>query len=182
MLQRPEGPLRLGSGLLGLGLSFLLCRLLLFGSISRGSLGLTVVGRCPQGEVVPEQLHDQGAVTVRFLGQGVELGDGIVEGLLGEVAGAVGGVQDLVIEDREVQGQTQADRVSGSELGLSDIGGALEKDNLSATQRGFIYWHLEPSLVFSPCKPRGQPWRRSCASHQRRTQRGNGGSHPSCSG
>jgi hypothetical protein len=31
------------------------------------------------------------------------LSDGVVERLLGEVAGAVGGVQDLVVEDGEVE-------------------------------------------------------------------------------
>lgn len=51
--------------------------------------------------------------------------NGIVEGLLGEVASLIGRVQDLVVEDREVEGETQADRVSRGQLGLSDLGGSL---------------------------------------------------------
>ena len=53
--------------------------------------------------------HDEGAVFVGLLAQGVQFGDGIVEGLFGEVACSVGGVQDLVIEDREVEGEAEAD-------------------------------------------------------------------------
>lgn len=109
------------SGLLGLGsLGLLLGR----GSLAR-RLGLGAIRRCPEGEVVAEELHDQGAVAVRLLGQRVELGNGIVKGLLGQVAGAVGRVQDLVVKDREVQGQTETDGVGRGELRLSDIRGRL---------------------------------------------------------
>lgn len=52
-------------------------------------------------------------------------GDGVVESLLSEVASLVGGIQNLVVEDGEVQGETQADGVSGRKLGLSDLGGGL---------------------------------------------------------
>lgn len=107
------------SGLSGLAL-------LLLGSISgAGSLALSAVGRGPEGKVVAEKLHDEGAVTVRLLREGVELGNSIVEGLLREVASTVGGVQDLVVEDGEVESKTQTDGVSGSKLSLGDIGGAL---------------------------------------------------------
>jgi hypothetical protein len=41
------------------------------------------------------------------------------------VARAVGRVQDLVVEDREVEGETQADGVGGGELGLGNVGGVL---------------------------------------------------------
>lgn len=69
-----------------------------------GSLGLAAIRRCPEGEVVSEKLHDQCAVTVRFLGQRVELSDSIIESLLGKMASTIGGVQDLVVEDGEVEG------------------------------------------------------------------------------
>ena len=49
----------------------------------------------------------------------------IVEGLLGEVASLVGGVQDLVVEDGEVQGKTETDGVGRGEVGLGDLGGSL---------------------------------------------------------
>lgn len=41
------------------------------------------------------------------------------------MASTVGRVQDLVVEDREVEGETKANRVGGGELGLSNVGGAL---------------------------------------------------------
>lgn len=122
---------RLGLG--GGGRSLLCLLLLLSGlllllrGLGGGTLTLGVVGRRPQGKVVTEELHDESAVTVRLLGQGVELSDSVIEGLLGQVASTVGRVEDLVVEDREVQGKTQADGVSRGQLSLSDIGGALNK-------------------------------------------------------
>lgn len=120
-----------GSGLLG-GLDLLLSglrglALLLLGLAGRGTLTLGVVGRGPEGQVVAQQLHDEGAVTVRLLGQGVKLGNSVVERLLGEVASTVGRVQDLVVEDGEVESKAEADGVGRGELGLGDIGGALGK-------------------------------------------------------
>ena len=114
-----------GLGLLGLLLSgsgggSLLLRLLLLGGLT-----LVTVRRGPESQVVAQKLHDQGAVTVALLGEGIELGNSIIEGLLGEVACAVGRVKDLVVEDREVQGETKADGVSGGEIGLGNVGGVL---------------------------------------------------------
>lgn len=99
--------------------------LLLRGITSRASFTLTTIRRCPQGQVVSEQLHDQSAVAVGLLGERVELSDGIVKGLLGEVAGAVGRVEDFVVEDTEVEGKTKTDGMSRSEFGLCDVGGIL---------------------------------------------------------
>jgi hypothetical protein len=107
-----------GGGLLSLGLSRLV---LLRGSL----LDVVAVARGPQGQVVTEKLHDEGGVPVALFAQGVELSNSVVEGLLGEVASAVGRVEDLVVEDREVKGQTQPDRVGWGELGLCDVGGVL---------------------------------------------------------
>ena len=52
-------------------------------------------------------------------------GNGIIESLLGEMASLIGGVEDLVVEDGEVQGETQTDGVSGRQLVLGNIGGSL---------------------------------------------------------
>lgn len=52
-------------------------------------------------------------------------GNGVVERLLGEVAGLIRGVQDLVVEDGEVQGKSETDGVRGRKLGLSNLGGSL---------------------------------------------------------
>ena len=52
-------------------------------------------------------------------------GNRIVESLLGKVASLVGSVEDLVVEDGEVEGKTEADGVGRGELSLSDLGGGL---------------------------------------------------------
>lgn len=52
-------------------------------------------------------------------------GDGIIEGLLGKVASLVGSIEDLVVEDREVEGQAETDGVGGGELRLGNLGGSL---------------------------------------------------------
>lgn len=56
---------------------------------------------------------------------GQRTSNGIIESELGQVAGLVGGVQDLVVEDREVQGETKTDGVGGGEVGLGDLGSGL---------------------------------------------------------
>ena len=43
------------------------------------------------------------------------------------MAGTVGRVEDLVVEDGEVEGEAEADGVSGSELGLGNVGGVLKR-------------------------------------------------------
>jgi hypothetical protein len=55
----------------------------------------------------------------------IRTGNRVVECLLGQVAGLVGGVEDLVVEDGEVQGQAEADRVGGGEIGVGNVGGRL---------------------------------------------------------
>lgn len=123
--------LRLGLGGLSL-LGFLLSgtgRLLLslLGLLFLRGTALTLIafGRGPEGEVVPEQLHDEGAVAVAFLRERVEFCNGIIECLLGKMASTVGGVKDLIVEDGEVQSETKADGVSGSEIGLGNVGSIL---------------------------------------------------------
>lgn len=41
------------------------------------------------------------------------------------MAGLVGGVEDLVVEDGEVEGKTKADGVGGRQLSLGNLGGSL---------------------------------------------------------
>lgn len=127
------GDLGIGGSLSGRLSGLGLVSLALLGSISltSGGLALGGVGRRPEGQVVAEELHDESAVPVGLLGQRVELGDGVIKGLLGQVARTVGRVQDLVVEDGEVEGKTQANRVGRGELGLGNVGGALEAKELS---------------------------------------------------
>lgn len=87
---------------------------------------LVAIGRGPESEIVTQKLHDEGAVTVALLREGVELSDGVVKGLLGEVAGTVGRVEDLVVEDGEVQRETKANGVGRGEIGLGNVGSVLE--------------------------------------------------------
>lgn len=118
--------LGLGRGRLGLTRGGVGCLLLGLGlASSSSSLRLGAIRRSPEGKVITEELHDEGAVTVRFLGETIQLGNRIVEGLLGEMAGAIGRVEDLVVEYGEVEGEAETDRVGGGELGLRDIRGVL---------------------------------------------------------
>lgn len=52
-------------------------------------------------------------------------GNSVIKSKLGQVAGLVGGVQDLVVEDGEVKGQAEADGVGRGEVSLGDLGGGL---------------------------------------------------------
>ena len=45
--------------------------------------------------------------------------------LLGQLAGLVGGVEDLVVEDGEVEGEAQPDGVGGLHLTFADLEGVL---------------------------------------------------------
>lgn len=51
------------------------------------------------------------------------------------MASTVGRVQDLIVEDREVQGETETDGVGRSELSLSDVGGVLNMDGEHVLQK-----------------------------------------------
>ena len=79
----------------------------------------------PEGEVVPQELHDQRRVLVRVLGEGVKLGNGIIERLLGKVASLVWRVLDLVVEHGEVEGKTKTDRVGGAQILDGNLRGSL---------------------------------------------------------
>lgn len=101
-------------------------RRLLLGLVLLGStLGLVAFRRSPQGQVVTQELHDQSAVPVAFLGQRVELSNGVIERLLGQVAGTVGRVEDFIVEDGEVEGETETDGVRGGQVSLGNVGGVL---------------------------------------------------------
>lgn len=55
----------------------------LIGTLSLLSCILVVCGsiRGPQGEIVPQQLHDERGILVRVLIQSIELSNSIIEGL-----------------------------------------------------------------------------------------------------
>lgn len=58
----------------------------------------------------------------------IRTSNSIIESLLGKMASLIGSVEDLVVENGEVQGKTQTDRVSGGEFGLGNVGGVLRDD------------------------------------------------------
>lgn len=93
-------------------------------STSRDALLPILLVRRPEGEVVAEELHDEGRVLVALLVERVELGDRIVEGLLREVARLLRLALHLVQEDGEVEREAEADRVRGREAG-GLVGGRL---------------------------------------------------------
>lgn len=94
----------LGLGLCGGGLSCNWCLILCYLSCG-GGLSLSSVRGRPEGQVVAEQLHDQGAVAVGLLGERIKLSNSVIECLLGKVARAIRRVQDLIIEDGEIEGE-----------------------------------------------------------------------------
>ena len=48
------------------------------------------------------------------------------------MTGTIWGVQNLVVEDGEVESETEADGVRRCQLGLGDIGSVLRSDQLSS--------------------------------------------------
>jgi len=77
--------------------------------------------------------HDEGTVFVGFLTQGIQFGDRVIESLFGKMTRSVWRVQDLVVEDREVEGKAETDleldsnrqgryRMGGRQFRDSDIG------------------------------------------------------------
>jgi len=81
--------------------------------------------RGPEREVVTNQLHDRRGVLVLIFGEVFDVGNGVVEGLLGHLTGFAWLVHDLVVEDGEVQSKTEPDRVGGLQILLSLLSGCL---------------------------------------------------------
>lgn len=102
-----------------LGLS---CRL----TTGWGGLSLAAIGRSPQSQVVTEELHDQSAITIRLLRERVEFCNSIVKSLLGQVASSVRRVQNLVVENREIEGETKTDGVGRGKLSLRNVRSILK--------------------------------------------------------
>ncbi len=84
--------------------------------------------RGPEGKIVSEELHDESAVLVRVLVQSVEFGNGIIKRSLGKVTSTIRRAQDLVVENGEVEGQTQTNGVRGREINNSNILSGLVSD------------------------------------------------------
>merc|ERR1719162_1275164 len=79
----------------------------------------------PQSQVVTKELHDQCRILVGFFVESVKFRNGIVECLLGNVARFVGCVEDLVVKDGKVKGQTKADGMRWGKVRLGNSTGCL---------------------------------------------------------
>lgn len=55
----------------------------------------------------------------------LDVSDGIIESLLGKIAGLSWVIQALIVEDRVVKGQSESDGVGGFKLGVGDVRGSL---------------------------------------------------------
>ena len=79
------------------------------------------------------------SLVVLLLAQRVELGDGVVEGLLCQLARLGGLAQDLKVEDGEVEGQAEADGVRGGEAVRGHLGRlAVLHDRLFTHRRALL--------------------------------------------
>lgn len=68
--------------------------------------------------------------------------------LLGQVAGALRGVEDLVVEHREVEGQAQADGVGGGQVHQGDVlGGKQTVRDTGCKYEGWLCIALLSSCV-----------------------------------
>lgn len=93
-------------------------------------------------QVVTQQLHDQGGILIALLAQRIEFcrhllarfkisrtalltSNSIVKCLLGQMARLVGRIENLVVEHREVESQSQTDRMGRGKLRLRHLGGRL---------------------------------------------------------
>jgi hypothetical protein len=56
--------------------------------------------------------------------------------LLGKVAGAVRGVENLVVEDGEIEGEAEADGMSRSQFSLGNVGSILKFVSKCGTSLG----------------------------------------------
>jgi hypothetical protein len=89
---------------------------------------LTYQVRGPQSEIVAEELHDERGVLVGLLVERVELGDGVVEGRLGQATRSIRRVEYLEVEHGEVERQAQANRVRGYQLADGNVRRGLVRD------------------------------------------------------
>merc|ERR1712025_967911 len=81
------------------------------------ALGITtLLIRGPQSQIITQQLHDERGVLVRIFRHIVKLGNSVLEGSAGHLACLIWVAKNFIVEDREVEGQTQADGVGHCKL------------------------------------------------------------------
>merc|ERR1711957_497353 len=75
-------------------------------------LGLTLLVRSPESQVVAKQLHDECGILIRILSNIVELSNGIFEGSTGHLACFIGVAEYLVLEYGKIESKAQANGMS----------------------------------------------------------------------
>lgn len=79
----------------------------------------------PESKVVSDQLHDSGGILVLIFLNLVDVSNGIIEGLLGQLTGLAWVVLNLIVENGVVKGKTESDGVGGFEGSLGFLGGCF---------------------------------------------------------
>ena len=97
-----------------------------------GVLGLLL----PEGEVLLEELDDALGVTEVVLLELVDLVERVLEGGVGELAGDLVVLHDLVVEDGEVEGKAELDGVAGGQLDLVGLVVSLQGRLLNLIEEG----------------------------------------------
>ena len=72
----------------------------------------------PESQILFQKLNDALGVTEVIFLEFIDLVKGILEGLVGEVASGLVVLHHLVVEDREVKGETETDGVAGGKVDL----------------------------------------------------------------
>jgi len=108
----------------------LACRsgMTLFPFVTLGGVFLSFIGidvGSPESKVITEELHDERGILVAFFVKGVQLCNGIVEGLLSNLAGLLGLVHDFIVKYGEIQSKTKTNWVCRLELSSADVSGTL---------------------------------------------------------
>jgi hypothetical protein len=80
----------------------------------------------PQGQVLLKELNDTLGITEIVLLEFVNLVESILEGLVSELAGGLMVLHDFVVEDGEVEGETELDGIAGGKGDLVSFVVGLE--------------------------------------------------------
>jgi hypothetical protein len=92
----------------------------------------------PKSQVFLEELDDALGVTEVVFLELVDLVEGILEGLVGKLTGSLVVLEDLVMEDGEVEGETELDGVARGEGDLVSFGVSLESRLLDLFHEGTL--------------------------------------------
>jgi hypothetical protein len=90
----------------------------------------------PEGQILLEELNDTLGITEVVLLELVDFVEGLLESLVGEIAGDLVILHDLIVEDREVKGKAELDGVARGERNLVGFLVGLESVLLDGLEEG----------------------------------------------